>query len=355
MILAEPPAGVPSPVLLGGVAAVVVGLLTGVVRRLTLARAVLDVPNERSLHTSPTPRGGGVAVAVVVLAVIGWLGLRALLPGRVVIGLAGGAIIVALVGWIDDVRSLPNRVRAGAQAVAAIWFLYWIGGVTSLRMGEALIPLGIGGSILALVGIVWSINLYNFMDGIDGLAGGQAVVAATIATILLADRDPGLALTSAAIAGAAIGFLAWNWAPARIFLGDTGSGLLGFLFAALAILSERSAGPSAVSWVLLGAVFVFDATVTLVRRMMRGERWYAAHKSHAYQRAVRSGFSHARVTGGAILLSGVTGALAAALLGRPDLMWPICLAAVVLLTAVYLWIERRMPMGDHAGGTAASS
>jgi Fuc2NAc and GlcNAc transferase len=334
-----------------GAASALAGVvLTGIARRLAVRHAVLDIPNERSLHRDPIPRAGGVALAIVALSVVLWLGWRGDLSGRVVVGLAGGSFLVALVGWVDDVRNLPNSLRAVAQFAAAAWFLGWAGGLDSLRLGVQFLPLGGAATAVALVGIVWSINLYNFMDGIDGIAGGQAVVAATLATVLLADVAPSLGLVTAAIAGASIGFLVWNWSPARIFMGDVGSGLLGFLFAALALLSERSGGPPLVSWALLGGVFIFDATITLLRRIAHGERWYAAHRSHAYQRAVQSGWSHARVAAGAMVLAGVLGLLGALVALRPELLLPVGGLGLGLLSACYWWIEKRMPMWRPAGG-----
>jgi Fuc2NAc and GlcNAc transferase len=328
----------------GAAAAVAAALMTAGARRLAIKRAILDVPSERSLHGSPTPTAGGVSVAVVVALALAWLGWSRLLDATVVAGLAGGAVVVATIGWIDDLKSLPSTARAVAQTMAAAWFLWWTGGVDALRLGQRTIELGAAGSVLALLGMTWSINLYNFMDGIDGIAGGQAVVAAAFGATFFAGVAPGLSLLSAAIAGSSLGFLAWNWSPARIFMGDVGSGLLGFLFAALALLSERGGGAPLLSWVLLGGVFIFDATVTLVRRMAKGERWYAAHKRHAYQRAVRSGWSHARVSSGVIALSAVLGLLGVTVARHPDLLLPCVGGALALLTTCYLWIEKRLPM-----------
>ena len=328
----------------GAVAAVVVLVATGLVRHFALARAVLDVPNERSLHAVPTPRGGGLAIGLTVTVAVLWLGLAGRLPPRVATGLLGAMALVLLVGWVDDVRSLSNRARMLAQAAAACWFLVWIGGFPVVDVGQRAVQLGWPGAALALVGIVWSINLYNFMDGIDGIAGGQGLVAASFGAALLVGAAPGLALLSATIAGACLGFLGWNWSPARIFMGDAGSGLLGFLFAAIAILSERSGGPPVLAWLLFGGVFIFDATVTLVRRFLRGERWYAAHRSHAYQRAVQSGWSHARVTIGAMVLAVMLGALGTLITLEPARWTLLGGAGLALLLGCYLLIEQRRPM-----------
>lgn len=325
-------------------ASVASSLLTAVVRHLAIRHALLDVPNARSSHTTPTPRGGGLAIAAITLTAVAaawWVGW---IDRDAAVGLLGGGLVIAATGWTDDLRSLPNGVRAVTQAGAAAWFLWWAGGMETLIVGEQTIRLGFAGNALALVAIVWSTNLYNFMDGIDGLAGGQAVVAGAVAAALLASPLPGLARLSATIAGASFGFLAWNWAPARIFMGDVGSGLLGFLFAALALLSERGGGPPVLVWALLGGVFLFDATVTLLRRAARGERWYAAHRNHAYQRLVQSGWSHAQAAGVALLMTIVLCGLGTLTVRRPDLLAPAGGLGLLVLTSAYLWIERRRPM-----------
>lgn len=319
-------------------------LLTALVRRHALRRSLLDHPNERSLHSAPTPRGGGLAIAVFTLAGIVGATLLGGLPARAGVGMAGAGLLVALVGWADDVRPRSAALRAGVHALAAVWFLAWIGGVEAIHLGGRPLRLGWLGNLFALGAIVWSINLYNFMDGIDGLAGGQAVVAGGAGVLLLAGSANGLAVPCALVAGASLGFLWWNWAPARIFMGDVGSGLLGFLFAAIALLADRDDGPGLLIWLMTGGVFLGDATLTLVRRMLRGERWYAAHKSHAYQRAVQSGWSHQQVTAAALLLSMVGAGLAWVALSSPGWQWWAVIAEGVLLLGAYLLVESRVPM-----------
>lgn len=319
-------------------------LLTALVRRHALRRALLDHPNERSLHSAPTPRGGGLAIATLTLAGIVGATLLGALPARAGVGMAGAGLLVALVGWADDVRPRPAALRAGVHALAAIWFLTWIGGIEAIDLGGRQLPLGWLGNLFALGAIVWSINLYNFMDGIDGLAGGQGVIAGVTGVILLAGGTSGLVIPSALVAGASLGFLWWNWAPARIFMGDVGSGLLGFLFAAIALLADREGGPGLLIWLMTGGVFLGDATLTLLRRMLRGERWYAAHKSHAYQRAVQSGWSHQRVSAAALFLCLVGAGLGWVALRYPAWQWWAVATEGALLLGVYLLVETRAPM-----------
>ena len=303
---------------------------------------MLDVPNERSLHRKPTPRGGGIAIVLVTLLGLVLLAGARAIPSSIAWSIVPGGALVAGVGWLDDRRGVSARIRVLVHAVAALWTVGWIWG------GDPA-PLAILGGI----GIVWAINLYNFMDGIDGLAAGEAVSVGAIAgVLLLATGQPALATAAFLIAAASLGFLGWNWAPARIFMGDAGSGFLGYSFTTLALLSHHADAVSLLLWMLLAGVFLFDATVTLLRRMARGERWYQAHRSHAYQRLVQAGMTHGRVTALALLVNLGLGLLAwLAQSGR--LSTPVAtLAGIVALTVVYLAIERIRPM--YAAGSDPS-
>ena len=242
-------------------AALVSWFLTGAMRRYALRSELLDVPNERSLHRTPIPRGGGVAVVLVTLAGLTTAGLLSKIPADVAWALGGGGALVAAVGWLDDRRSVSARVRATVHAAAACWAAYWIWG--------ELTPAALAG----VVCIMWAINLYNFMDGIDGLAGAEASSIGLIAgaLFLMAGRND-LAAVAFLVAAAAMGFLGWNWPPARIFMGDVGSGFLGFMFGALSLIAGRSGALPLALCLLLAGVFAFDATITLLRRAARGER-----------------------------------------------------------------------------------
>ena len=330
-------------------------LLTAAVRRYALARAMLDVPSHRSAHRVPTPRGGGLAIAIVVLGGIVAGAVMGVVARSTAVAFVGGGIVVAAVGWVDDARArgLSAGARAAAHTLAALWALYWLGGLPTVVVAGATLHVGALGTVLAAVGIVWCVNLYNFMDGIDGLAGGEAVaVSIAGAALLLARGATGLALVALLIGGASIGFLALNWAPAKLFMGDVGSGLLGYLFAVLALASERAHAVPLVLWVVLLGVFVFDATVTLLRRMAAGQRWLDAHAEHAYQRAVRTGRSHARVVGAVLALNALLALAATAALLRPALTPIAVLGAAAVLTAAYRRVGRELPM---FGGVAPSS
>jgi Fuc2NAc and GlcNAc transferase len=321
------------PVIAWLAAALVSWLLTGAVRRHALRSGLLDVPNERSLHRAPIPRGGGLAIALVTLAGLAVAALLSRIPPQVAWALGGGGAMVAAVGWLDDRRGVRAPIRAAVHLVAACWAAYWIWG--------ELTP----GAIAGVVCIVWAINLYNFMDGIDGLAGGEASSVGIIAgALLVMGGRADLAVVAFLVAAAATGFLGWNWPPARIFMGDVGSGFLGFTFGALSLIVGRSGALPLALCLLLAGVFAFDATVTLLRRMARGERWRQAHRSHAYQRLVQAGSTHAEATSGVLFVNLVLGVLAwLAQTGRLSIAAAV-LAGIVVLTVLYLAIERRRPM-----------
>jgi Fuc2NAc and GlcNAc transferase len=337
------------PWILAGAAAVASLALTGGVRRYAIARAVLDVPNARSSHAVATPRGGGLAIAAVVLGATLALAAAGALAPRTAAALAGG-LAVAWIGWRDDRRHVPAGVRAAVHAAAALWAIAWLGGLPAVAVGSAAIPLGAAGGVVAAVAVVWCVNLYNFMDGIDGIAGVEAVTAAgTLGAILLAAGRAPLGTLALVVAGAAAGFLYWNRPRARIFMGDVGSGFLGYVLAVLGIAAENAGGvPGVALAALLLAVFVVDATLTLLRRVARGERWAEAHRSHAYQRAVQSGLSHGRVTLAVFATNVVLGALAWRAAAAPSRVGWSLAAGLALVAALYAAVERRRPMAAPA-------
>ena len=288
--------------------------VAGLVRWAT-RRQILDVPNERSSHTRPTPHGGGLVIVILSTAglLIAWLlcpvSFPAALPAYLV-----GAWLVAGVSWLDDLRSLPNRLRFAAHllaAVIAVWsWGFWsqvaLPGVGDVRLGWVGLP-------VTILWIGWLTNAYNFMDGIDGIAGGQAV-AAGIGWAALGWMSGQLlvSILGLLLAASSLGFLGHNWSPARIFMGDVGSVFLGYSFAVLPIIAAKSDPHLALAGILLVWPFVFDATFTLLRRLQMKENIFAAHRSHLYQRLIIAGHSRRSVSVlyiGASLL-GVCSALA---------------------------------------------
>lgn len=267
----------------------------GIIRRIVLAQRMIDIPNERSSHKVPTPRGGGLGIVMTVFIGVALLRFMNVIDNSLALALFIGGI-VALIGYIDDRKGLSPLVRAFVHLASASLGLLFVGGMPPLDFGFTIIEWGWIGNIVAVVGIVWMINLYNFMDGIDGLAGSEAVIVFGIAGLLLSVAGlAGLSLVCTMFAGASLGFLFWNWPPAKIFMGDVGSGFLGYSIAIVAIASGKQ-GFSLWIWLILLVVFVVDATVTLLRRALHGEKWYQPHRSHAYQHLTQNWGSHLRVT-----------------------------------------------------------
>ncbi len=263
--------------------ALLVRVAIGYARR----RGMLDHPGQRRSHRMPTPRGGGVGIVVALLVCLPGIlgGLSSAWPVSVIAGLLAALLLVALAGWWDDHRSLPVLPRLGAQLLAA-------GGFSACLLATGLswwwLP-------LLLIGGTWSINLHNFMDGIDGLLAQQAIfVGCGLALLAWSIGMPALATAAAALAAASLGFWYYNRPPARIFMGDVGSGSVGLLIFAFTAMLWRS--NHALLWpaLILSSAFVTDASLTLLVRMLRGRRWYNAHREHLYQWLARRGGGHAR-------------------------------------------------------------
>lgn len=272
-------------------------LLTWAVRWYSLQKSILDIPNDRSSHQVPTPRGGGLAIATLFFGALIFLFAKGLVDASLTKALIGGGAVIAATGYWDDLKSIPPLLRAGLHFCAAFWVLYCLGGFSFLDLGSFHFHIGWMGIIVAAVGIVWMINLYNFMDGIDGIAASEAIFVSLVAGITLyALGAQSLAWICFLLVALVSGFLLWNWSPAKIFLGDIGSGLLGFIFAVLALASANHHYIPLLPWFSLLAIFILDATFTLVHRLLRKERWYCAHREHIYQRLVQKGMSHKAVT-----------------------------------------------------------
>lgn len=295
-------------VVLPGVLAASASALVGAwFRRWALRQSrALDLPNQRSSHRTPTPRGGGVGIVVgVLVGLAAWLLLGGSLSPRA-LGWLAGALLVAGVSFLDDLRPLPAAPRLATHATAA--------GVATLvgvqdAGGASLLAVA-----LAFLWIVLLTNVYNFMDGIDGLAAGQAVVAGlAYAAAGLLGQNSLIAASGAVLAGGSAGFLVHNVpSPARLFMGDVASTFLGYSFATLALLGNLGVGGARIPWelgVVALAPFLFDGLATLSRRALRGERWFEAHRSHYYQRLVQAGLTHGQVS----LLYGLLGTWAALL------------------------------------------
>lgn len=261
---------------------------------------ILDIPNERSSHTEPIPRGGGL---VIVILTLGGLLLYQILgccgSWKVVLGFMAGACLISGVSWVDDLHSLPIGIRFTAQSLAAVFGIaacgYWHT-VSFPLIGQ--IHLGLLGLPLTFFWIVGLTNAYNFMDGIDGIAGGQAMVAGLWWSVFgWLYQQPLCLVLGLFLASSSMGFLAHNWPPARIFMGDVGSAFLGYSFAMLPIMANYTMSPeggwagSFLAGILITWPFLLDTTFTFLRRLYNGEDVFRAHRTHIYQRLVIAGYS----------------------------------------------------------------
>jgi Fuc2NAc and GlcNAc transferase len=310
-------------------------LLTWAVRRLAEALGFLDHPNERSSHLVPTPQGGGVAIVVVATSALAAFALRGEMLFVDLWILSGGGLLVALIGLIDDWRPLSTHVRLGVHLSAASVAVFCLHGLPPILIGHHLISFGWFGYPLAIMGIVWSVNLFNFMDGIDGLAASEGAFITIAGALILAATNEmgGFPRAGLSLGTACCGFLVWNWPPARIFLGDVGSGYLGYSLVCLALIAARDNPVALFVFLILGAVFVVDATVTFVRRIARNERYDVGHRTHGYQRLSRRWGSHQAVTV-TVLVTNTAILLPAAYLAAIRPSWAVYIAAGVLTLLV---------------------
>jgi Fuc2NAc and GlcNAc transferase len=272
-------------------------LTTWLLRRYALARSIIDIPNARSSHTVPTPRGGGVAIVLSFLLALPALALAGFLPWSVTWAMLGAGAGIAVLGFLDDHGHIAARWRLLGHFAASVWALYWLGGLPAITLFGLNLELGWLGHILAVFYLVWMLNLYNFMDGIDGIASVEAICACLGACLLywLAGFDS-LIIVPLVLAMAVTGFLYWNFPPARIFMGDAGSGFLGIILGLLSLQAAWASPKLLWVWLILLGVFIVDATFTLIRRLLRGDKVYEAHRSHAYQFASRQYGRHLPVT-----------------------------------------------------------
>lgn len=270
--------------------------LTSLVRSRALHKSILDIPNERSSHQEPTPRGGGIAIAFIFTLTVVFLGWKNFIPPNLVYALAGG-VAIAAIGYCDDIYNIKIRWRLLVHFAIAVWALYWLNGFTMLDIGTWKIELNWNGILLAIIGIVWCINLYNFMDGIDGLAGSEGIFVALSSGIVLWFLGmPNLSILIWLLASIIAGFTVWNWQPAKIFLGDVGSGYLGYIFAILAIYTANNQILPISFWAILLAIFLCDATFTVIHRARQGKGWHIPHREFFFHLLIAKGFTHKQIS-----------------------------------------------------------
>lgn len=271
--------------------------LTHVLRRYALHKSLLDIPNGRSSHTLPTPRGGGVAIVISYLVALVWMLWAGLMGRDLFLAMFGAGALIAALGFLDDHGHIAARWRLLGHFFAAAWALFWLGGLPAISVFGMTLDPGLIVNLLTAFYLVWLLNLYNFMDGIDGIASVEAICVCVGAAIIYALSGVAtLVWLPILLACAVAGFLLWNFPPAKIFMGDAGSGFLGIMLGCLSLQGAWISSQFLWVWLILLGVFIVDATVTLIRRLVRGDKVYEAHRSHAYQFASRRFGKHLPVT-----------------------------------------------------------
>lgn len=263
-------------------------ILTYLIRRFALKNRIVSIPNERSLHEIPTPVGGGLAIVITWYIGITILFFYGIIERSLYCALLSG-VILAIISFIDDIIELKPIVRLCFHFVTAVIAFVFLQGLRQLIIPEVEFNYNFLVYPLAIVGIVWFINLFNFMDGVDGFASLEAITICLVIYVLSGN------IINLLLIACISGFLFWNLPKAKIFMGDVGSTQLGFILVVLGIYFHNSFQFSILNWIMLSSPFWFDASLTLYRRWRNGEKLSKAHRKHAYQRIVQSGFSHLKV------------------------------------------------------------
>ncbi len=293
----------------GGVAVLVFSfVLTWGLRVYALKNNVIDVPNQRSSHSVPTPRGGGVAIVIGFLAGIVFFYVSGIVPLSQMLSLFIAGVITAVVGFLDDHGHIAARWRLLMHFFAAAAGLYFLGQFPVIDLFGYQFSAGWLGMLFALVYLAWMLNLYNFMDGINGLASMEAIMFALTSGLVVVFSTPN-SIESSQLATllllgcAALGFIFWNFPSAKIFMGDAGSGFLGIIIGLLVLHISLLDSKLFLAEICLLGIFIVDATITLLRRLIGGKKVYEAHASHTYQIFARKFRSHKPVTVGAFIIN----------------------------------------------------
>ncbi len=302
--------------------------LTYLIKNYYIKHALLDEINERSSHSVPTPHGGGIALSLVWFIGLIYLNYIGEIESSLFFALLVG-IIISIVSFFDDLYDLSPKVRLIAQAVVALGGLYFLGGFHSLGFSFFSIDNQIFTNIFAFFLIVWFINLYNFLDGINGYAGSEMVFLSAAGFLLFGGAH------FLVLAVATLGFLVWNYGNAKIFMGDVGSTLLGYNVAIFTLYYANQDVDNFWIWLILFGLFFFDATFTLLHRKLNHEQLSQAHKKHAYQRLTQAGWSHAKV----VNYSLVVNALLFCLVYFVSPIWVALLVALMVIFVIIRFID----------------
>jgi len=300
---------------------------------------LLDHPGKRSSHNISTPRGGGISIVIIFIISIVFIWSSASdTQDQLILGIVFGGLLVAGIGFWDDHHHIPAKWRFLVHLIASVLALAFITELPDIPFFSFKIELSIFGTLFYAIVLIWLLNLYNFMDGIDGIASIEAITVLLGATLILVlqdnfDSTKLLLLLAACVTG----FLAWNWPPAKIFMGDASSGFLGFTIGlmAISISSTEQLNINLWSWLILLAVFIVDSTYTLLRRITNGDKWYEAHRSHAYQILARKYNSHKKVTLLVLLINSIW-LFPLAYLASIYEYWAPVLTLITILPLIYI-------------------
>jgi Fuc2NAc and GlcNAc transferase len=302
-------------------------LLVRLVLAYAARRGVVEEPGTRHSHTVTTATGGGLGMVAALCLASLWLYANAALPTEWAAAVVPGVAILALVGWVDDMRRLSPLLRVFVQLAVSFGLLGLLRSSGQLDGWPVLLTVGLA--------LVWIMNMYNFMDGSHGMAGFQGLFAGLVTgVVFLQGAHDGLGLAALLVAAVCLGFLPWNFPAPRVFMGDAGSVPLGFALGALLCLGVVRGLISLPVGLMVLSVFLVDSTLTLLKRVIEGERWYTAHRKHVYQRLIAQGWPHSRVLllYQAINIIVVTPAIVLAMM-YPEHAWPIAGLLTLLLTA----------------------
>ena len=311
-------------------------ILTYVIRKIAIDKSIIDNPNDRSSHTVPTPRGGGLAIVISFYLAVTYYFIIGNLESRLFYALLSGIPLI-IISIIDDIISLSPKIRFITQFISSALALFFLNGLQTLDLGfiqfNWVWPL----TILCLFGMIWFINLYNFIDGIDGYASMEAIFVSS-ALYYFTKNEITLIL-----AIATLGFIPWNWQRAKIFMGDVGSTIIGFILIVLGIYFQNKGEFSFVNWLILTSLFWFDATFTLYRRWRNKEQLSVAHRKHAFQRIVQAGFSHQKTLIFGLIIDVILLGLILITFGNKFFLIYAFIPTILILFLITIWIDKRKP------------
>lgn len=323
-------------ILLSGLLLILSFVLTYLIRHFALRHKILDIPNERSSHLIPTPRGGGLAIVIAWYSGITILFFLDYIKSDLYIALISG-LLLAVISLIDDLFTLKPSIRFLTQMVTAIIAFIFLHGIDPVIISGLPIKSVYILYPVSIIGLVWFINLFNFLDGIDGYASLEAL-AISLAVFVFTHGQINLILIASVL-----GFLIWNWPKAKIFMGDIGSTQLGFILIVLGIYFHNTTDFTILQWIMLSSLFWFDATLTLFRRWRNKEKLTQAHRKHAYQRVVQSGFSHQRTIILSVFINLIIIVLVVLSRVYENLLIPLFLINMLFLYGITKLIDKKMP------------